>query len=163
RSAPGISVRRELRASDDGYRDDLVAGLRASADAARLADEIAFSSARLLLLAADPPGPYARARDLAGSDPAGAGWICFVIAYLGPLDGQDPFAGIDAGRAADDLALDGIPLGPRTSHDPARGSQTLAAFRQWLGRASGGAGANPFAGEPSWSPERRFERLYDRL
>jgi hypothetical protein len=56
-----------------------------------------------------------------------------------------------------------VPLGPRTSHDPAHGTRTMDAFRQWLARARDDGAANPFAGEPSWSPERRFERLYDRL
>ena len=40
-------------------RSALVPGLRASADAERLADEVAFAAGRLALLAADPPGLYA--------------------------------------------------------------------------------------------------------
>ena len=51
----GVRVRREGRAEDDGYSSSLIPGVRASADAQRLAEEIAFSSARLLALAADPP------------------------------------------------------------------------------------------------------------
>src|SRR5262245_27503306 len=57
RVATHVRVRRELRASDDGYRSELVAGLRASADAERLAEEAAFASGRLLVLATAPPGP----------------------------------------------------------------------------------------------------------
>src|SRR4030088_2120680 len=61
----GLRVRREGRAGEDGYRSDLLPGLRASADARRLAEEIAFSSGRLAALAAQPPGLYAEARALA--------------------------------------------------------------------------------------------------
>ena len=35
------------RAADDGYEHELVPGLRSSVDAGRLADEMAFSAARL--------------------------------------------------------------------------------------------------------------------
>ena len=63
----GVRVHREGRAEDDGYRSELVPGLRASADALRLVEEIAFSSGRLLALArrAARPlrrGAHARAR-----------------------------------------------------------------------------------------------------
>ena len=47
------------RAADDGYEHELLPGLRSSVDAGRLADEIAFSAARLDELSADPPGLYA--------------------------------------------------------------------------------------------------------
>jgi hypothetical protein len=179
RRARGESVRihREGRAEDDGYRSELVPGLRASADALRLAHEIAFSTGRLLALAAQPPGLYGEARELAGVDLERATWICFLIAYLGPLEDEDPFGGIRLALAgpADELAnLDGVPLGPRTSHDPARGNDTLLAYRQWVargGRASvpvqtapvEGTQAAAFTGDPAWSPERRFERVFERL
>ena len=39
-----IRVQREARAVDDGYRSELVPGLRASADAYRLAEELAFAT-----------------------------------------------------------------------------------------------------------------------
>src|SRR5207248_10018358 len=57
---------------------------------------------------------------------------------------------------------EGIPLGPRSSHDPARGPATLIAYGQWVER-SGGTQARAFAADPAWSPERRFERLFERL
>ena len=92
--------------------------------------------------------------------------MCFLIAYLSPLEGEDPFAGIRMALAAtgdgdaDDLGrlgdLDEIPLGPRTSHDPARGASTLLAYRHWAERA--GSQQLAFEGDPEWSPERRFER-----
>ena len=65
RGAPdGCARDPEGRAADDGFQSDLVPGVRASQDAERLAEEIAFASGRLLALAADPPGPVPRARDL---------------------------------------------------------------------------------------------------
>jgi len=179
----GLRVQREGRAEDDGYRCDLLPGVRASVDAGRLAEEIAFSSGRLLALAADPPDLYAEVRALAAEDLERATWSCFLIAYLSPLEEEDPFAGIRralAGSLAGELPdLDGIPLGPRTSHDPARGVDTLIAYRQWVERAAGasagawssgnggtasaGAQALAFSGDPAWTPERRFERLFERL
>jgi hypothetical protein len=167
RSGAGVRVRREQRAEDDGYRTDLVAGLRASADAERLAEEIAFSCGRLLVLATEPPGAYAQARELVARDAspgaaARAGWILFVTAYLCPIEGEAPFAGIERVLAQDRPDLAGVPLGPRSSHDASHGTRTLDAYKRWLTRASDGAG-DPFAGEPSWTPARRFERLYERL
>jgi hypothetical protein len=184
-----VRVHREGRAEDDGYHSALLPGVRASADAIRLAGEIAFASARLLGLAAEPPGAYAEARALAAQDLEQATWICFLTSYFSPLDspgegldlstgapgeqsldGDDPFTGIQmalegglgevalAGGAGD---LDEIPLGPRTSHDPARGAATLLAYRHWTEQNGGQAGA--FSGDPGWSPERRFERLFERL
>jgi hypothetical protein len=154
-----LRVHREGRAEDDGYRSALVPGLRASADAGRLVEEIAFAAGRLLELGAEPPGLYGEARALAGQDPEQAGWMCFLITYLCPLEGEDPFAGIrlalTRGRVPE---LEGVALGPRSSHDPARGSDTLRAYRDWVERQPGA-----FAGDPGWSPERRFERLFERL
>jgi Alpha-glutamyl/putrescinyl thymine pyrophosphorylase clade 3 len=164
----GVRVHREGRAQDDGYRSSLLPGVRASADAARLSEEIAFANGRLLALAAAPWGLYAEARKLAEDDLRQASWTCFLISYLSPLDsppdGADPFAGIRLAlerelRAPEEL--DGIPLGPRTSHDPARGVETLFAYRHWVQSADSEAGA--FIGDPDWSPTRRFERLFERL
>jgi hypothetical protein len=199
--AQGQRVRREHRAADDGYRSELVPGLRASADASRLAQEIGFSSGRLLALAAAPPGLYGELRELAAGDLERATWGCFLIAYLSPAEGEQPFAGIraalerspaqgapawSAARPPTELPdLDGLPLGPRTSHDPARGSETLLAYLQWVerggtatgGQSGAGAPAAPvltpsgppasqalaFTGDPGWTAERRFERLFERL
>nr|WP_246345033.1 hypothetical protein [Conexibacter arvalis] len=54
-----------------------------------------------------------------------------------------------------------VPLGPRTSHEPARGTATLAAYRAWVERA--GSQEAAFRGETAWRPERRFARVYERL
>jgi Alpha-glutamyl/putrescinyl thymine pyrophosphorylase clade 3 len=163
----GLRVQREGRAEDDGYRCELVPGLRASADATRLAQEVAFASGRLLVLAAAPPGLYGDARALGASDLEQATWMCFLIAYLSPLQGEhdDPFAGIRLALAAGAGTLPDlseIPLGPRTSHARERSEETLRAYLSWADRA-GPSQAAAFAGDPAWSAERRFERLFERL
>jgi len=180
--AESVVVHRELRAQDDGYRSELVPGVRASADAQRLAEEIAFSSGRLLALGAQPPGVYGEIRALAAGERERATWACFLTAYLCPLDADDSFAGVrlalermpdshlDAGAPPD---LSDIPLGPRSSHEPARGAETLIAYGQWAqrngglhgeaGQAARATQARAFAGDPAWSPQRRFERVFERL
>ena len=186
-----VRVRRQERASSDGYESPLLPGVHSSADAQRLAQEIAFANGRLLVLAAQPPGIYGELRELAASDLERATWGCFLTAYLSPLEvdpeGGEPFAGIRQALSADvprELPdLEGVALGPRSSHDQARGNETLEAYVQWAQR--GGAPgvvapageareaalqsalamrqAEAFRGDPSWSPERRFQRLYERL
>jgi Alpha-glutamyl/putrescinyl thymine pyrophosphorylase clade 3 len=171
RGGGGLRVRREGRAEDDGYRSELVPGVRASADALRLTEEISFASARLLGLAADPPALYGEARALASEDLERASWMCFLIAYLSPLESEDPFAGVRHAlevaptfAAGEELhELGAIPLGPRTSHDPVRGAETLQAYGQWVTRSGEGSQRAAFTGDPHWSPERRFERLFERL
>lgn len=160
---PGVRVRHLDRAADDGYRSDLVPGLRASADAERLAEEIAVAAERLQRLAVAAPGLYAEVA--AGGDVEERAWLAFLIAYLCPLEGEAPFAAIEAARtswASGELpVLDGVETGPRTAHDPARGSTTLDAYRGWAGRS--GSQAQAFTGEESWTPERRFSRVFERL
>jgi hypothetical protein len=160
-----IRVRRELRAQDDGYRCELVPGLHSSEDARRLAREIGFASARLLALGAYPPSFYSQVREC--GDIEQASWMCFLAAYLSPTQGGEPFAGIGETLLACDWAsgsvpdLQGVALGPRTSHDPARGSETLIAYRRFAEHA--GSQQQAFAGEPEWTPQRRFARLFERL
>jgi hypothetical protein len=159
-----VRVHRETRSEDDGYRCELVPGLHSSEDAKRLAREIGFASGRLLTLTAAPPSLYAEAREC--GDIEQATWMCFLAAYLSPLQGEQPFAGIRqallsswASGAVSDL--EEVPLGPRSSHDPARGSQTLIAYRRFIEHA--GSQEAAFTGEPAWTPQRRFERLFERL
>jgi hypothetical protein len=158
-----LRVRRVARAGADGYGSVLVPGIRATADAERLAEELAFASARLASLAASPTGLYASVA--AESDPEEATWLAFLIAYLGPLDGDDPFAGVRAGRttwASGELPdLSDVQLGPRSSHTRARGSTTIEGYRAWVARA--GTQEAAFTGEGSWTPARRFQRLFERL
>jgi hypothetical protein len=160
------------RGEDDGYRCALVPGLRNSQDALRLAREVGFSSGRLATLAASPPGLYVEVRQQDSWERAT--WMCFLIAYLSPLQGDAPFLGIrqalracGGGEVPDwrhpqELPdLGDVPLGPRTSHDPSRGADTLRAYLQWAQR--GGSQVRAFSGDPTWSEERRFERLFERL
>ncbi|MGC2374974.1 MAG: hypothetical protein WA484_13970 [Solirubrobacteraceae bacterium] len=159
-----VRVHREARSEDDGYRCEMVPGLHSSEDARRLVREIGFASGRLLTLTAAPPSLYAEARDL--EDIEQATWICFLAAYLSPLQGEQSFAGIReallsswaSGTVSD---LEDVPLGPRSSHDPARGSETLIAYRRFAEHA--GSQHAAFTGEPSWTPQRRFERVFERL
>jgi hypothetical protein len=157
-----VRVRQLTQAADDGYRSQLVAGLKASADAERLAAELAFAAARLSELFADPPGVYAEIT--AEPDPEEALWLAFLTAYLSPTQDDDPFAGIAAARvpwASGELPGLVVALGPRTSHDPAAGERTLLAYRARAQRA--GTQAALVAGEAAWTPERRFDRIFERL
>ncbi len=163
RAAGDLRVRRIARAADDGYEHDLAPGLRATVEATRLADEIAFSAARLEQLRNRPLGLYADV--VVTDDPEEAAWLTFQIVYMSPLEGPDPFAVIDTARTSwasgetPDLAF--AELGPRTAHDPTRGAKTLDAYRAWARRA--GSQAAGYTGEPSWTAERRFERAFERL
>lgn len=163
RSGPGLRVRRLERGADDGYHSRLVQGLRSSADAERLAVELGFAATRLRVLEQDPPGLYAEvARE---GDVEERTWLAFLIAYLCPLESDDPFAAIEVVRttwASGQMPdLDGVELGPRAAHEPARGFQTLEAYRAWAARA--GSQAAAFGGEAAWSDERRFARVFERL
>ncbi len=161
--AGGVQVRRSERSADDGYRSALAPGLRASADAARLAEEVTFAAARLAQLTVEPPGLYA---DVASeADPEEALWLAFLIAYLGPLESEDPFAAIAAvrtsWRSGELPAIDDVATGPRSAHAPGRGPATLLAYRAWAQRS--GSQRSGFAGDPGWTPARRFARTFERL
>jgi hypothetical protein len=161
--AGDLHVRRMARAQDDGYDSWAVPGLRATVEAQRLADEIAFAAARLEELESDPPGAYADAATAGGEEGL---WLAFLIAYLSPVEGDEPFAGIEAARtswSAGELPdLEGVALGPRTGHDSARGLATLTAYRARAERAGSQAAALA-ADEASLNPQRRFERAFERL
>jgi hypothetical protein len=162
--ANGVRIRRLARGVDDGYRSPLAAGLRSSSDAERLAEELAFSTQRLTALESAPPGLYTEVSERSEDLEEGT-WLAFLIAYLGPLDEQDPFASIREVRrpwgSPEDLPLADARRGPRGAHDPARGARTTEAYRAWAARA--GSQAAAFSGESSWSAERRFDRLFERL
>ena len=159
-----MRVRRLARSADDGYQNRLVPGLRSSVDADHLAEELAFASTRLAVLEHDPPGLYAEVADAQG-DLEERSWLAFLIAYISPLDADDPFASIQEARTSwasgEPPLLDGIELGPRTAHDPGRGTQTVEAYRGWAART--GSQAAAFTAEAAWTPERRFARVFERL
>lgn len=158
-----MRVQQLARSVDDGYRTPLAPGLRSSVDAERLAAELAFAATRLRVLAEQPPGLYA---EVAGDgDLEQRAWLAFLIAFLCPLQGDDPFASIRAvvtpWASGEEPALDGVQTGPRTAYDPARGDVTIRAYRAWAERS--GSQAAAFTGDHGWSAERRFARVYERL
>jgi hypothetical protein len=152
------------RGADDGYQSPLVIGLKSSTDAGRLAEELAFADHRLRRLEHDPPGLYRDVADAAAGTEEQS-WLAFLIAYLCPLEGEEPFAEIERVRtswSSGELpSLDGVECGPRSAHDPRRGTKTLEAYRAWAARA--GSQASAFTGDGAWTPERRFARAYERL
>jgi len=161
-SRSAMRVRKVTQAADDGYRNELVTGVKASSDAERLAAELAFATARLAELAADPPELYAEIG--AETDLDAALWLAFLTAYLTPTEDEDPFAGIRVAHvpwASGELPQLDVPLGLRTSHDRAAGDRTVLAYRAWAERSGGQRAA--FQGEATWTPQRRFDRLYERL
>ena len=154
-------MRHEARADDDGYRSPLAPGLRSTEDARRLAGEVAFAVARLAALSGDPPGVYAQiARE---PDLEEATWLALLTAYLGPLESDQPFSTIEAVRTpwGELPELDRVELGPRTAHQPRRGTQTLAAYRRFATRA--GSQQLAFTADPTWTAELRFGRIFERL
>ncbi len=162
----GVVVKRMARAVEDGYESELVPGLKASGDARRLAAELAFATARLAELAADPPGLYAEAA--LAEDLEESLWLAFLIAHLSPLAGEDDaFATIAAARttwASGEIPSlgEGAVLGPRTTVDPKQPERTLTAYRGWAPR-HGGSQAASLSGDDNWSAERRFQRVFERL
>jgi hypothetical protein len=124
----GVVTKRLQRAADDGYRNPLVPGLRATADAERLASALAAAAARL-----EPPGPYPEVA--AEPDLEEATWLAFLLAT-------------------------GSGERPSWASDEAPG-RTAEAYRAWARRA--GSQAQAFGGEPSWTPQRRFSRVFERL
>ena len=154
-------MRHEARAADDGYRSALAPGLRSSEDAQRLAQEIGVGAARLDALTTAPPGLYA---EIASEpDDEQACWLAFLVAYLGPLEQDDPFAAIEAVRTrwgtVPDLA--GVEVGPRGSHEPARGRATIDAYMRYAERSGGQQAA--LVANQAWTAAQRFERGYERL
>ena len=156
-----LTIRHEARADDDGFRSPLAPGLRSTQDARRLAEEIAFAAARVHALAIEPPGLYAELAAL--GDPEQASWLGLLIAYLGPLEGEQPFAAIEAVRTpwGELPDLTGAQVGPRGAHDPRRGDETLIAYVRFVERAHSQQLA--FTADPSFSAEQRFARVYERL
>jgi hypothetical protein len=159
-----VTVHRVRNSVDDGYRSALVPGLKSSEEVARLADELAFAAGRLRVLESDPPGLYAEVAD-AEQDLEERTWLAFLITYLGPLETDDPFAAIRAARtswASGQLpAINEIETGPRGAYDPDRPDRTIEAYRAWASRA--GTQSDALAGDPEWTPERRFARALERL
>jgi hypothetical protein len=133
-----VRVRRLARGVEDGYRSALVPGLKSSEDAERLAEEIAFSATRLLLME----------QVAAGAAPEYLPPSWSEIAAPGDLDERT--------MLAMNVVLDG-PRGLKSGNS----DDAIAGFEAWGDR--NGSLAKAFTGEPSWTPERRFERTFERL
>jgi hypothetical protein len=140
-----VVTRRVARAADDGYRNPLVPGLRATADAEKLAAALAWSAERL-----EPPGPH----PAVGEEPEveEAFWLAFLLALVDPA-ARELHAAIIAGRPS--WASGELPDIPGA--DP----RTVPAYRAWVERS--GSQERAFLGEPGWSPARRFGRVFERL
>jgi hypothetical protein len=144
-SRGGVVTRRLARAADDGYRNPLVPGLRATADAERLAAALAAAAARL-----ESPGPYP---DVAAEpDLEEATWLAFLLALAGPEAPELQQAVRESRPAWASGAAPDLPGGR---------ARTAAAYRAWAERA--GSQARAFRGDEAWTPRRRFARVFERL
>ena len=115
-------------------------------------------------LQADPPGLYAEVAD-ASRPIEERTWLAFLIAYLGPVDDAEPFAGIAQARtpwarASRPTSTASRPgPGPPTSPSGASGRSTPTA----RGPSAAGSQEAAFTGDAAWTPERRFARVFERL
>lgn len=173
----GVVTGKLERPADDGFRSELLPGVRSTADALRLAEELTAAEARLSSYGTEAAGPWALVADLAG-EPHKAFAAALVVAVASPDTSADSVATAAAALAAvqaADATLDSLdaiggateaqsilsagPRGPR-AHDAA--AIALAVPAQ-LAHRSGGSLEAALAGEQAWSAERRFARLLDRL
>ena len=153
-----------VRGLDDGYHSQLIPGLRSSADAVRLAEELAWATARLEQITVAPSGLYAELAD-PSIDIEERSWLGFLIAFLGTAEGPEPFAGIAKARCSwssgeGPVLEDAVP-GPRGALVAGQDNRTPEAYRAWAQRS--GSQLAAFTGETSWTPERRFARVFERL
>jgi hypothetical protein len=142
RSSKRLVTRQLQRATDDGYRNPLVPGMKATADAERLAVAVTQAAQRL-----EPPGPDTIIDETPEVEQAT--WLAFLLALAPELSEL-----IDQTRPAweDADKLDVL---------PAAKAKTATAYRAWVQRA--GSQEAAFTGEENWSPERRFGRVFERL
>jgi hypothetical protein len=140
----GVITRRVARAADDGYRNQLAPGLRATADAERLAAALTQAAARL-----QAPGPYP---EIATEPDLEEGtWLAFLLALAGP----------EAPELQSVLREAHPPWGGELGDLPPEMLRTAEAYRAWAGRA--GSQQRAFEGDAGWTPERRFSRVFERL
>ena len=143
---PKRVVTRQLqRAADDGYRNPLVPGLKATADAERLAGALTQAEIRL-----HPPGPYPIIAE--EPDLEQATWLAFLLALAGPEAPELQRALLEARPRLDDDVSAELPS-PR--------ARAAEAYRAWVQRA--GSQESAFTGDAAWTPERRFGRVFERL
>lgn len=133
-----VKVRRLARGVEDGYRSALVPGIKSSQDAERLAQELAFAATRLALME----------QLAAGGDVGDVAAAWREIAAPGDI------------RVRTRLAIQHVLEGPR-GLEPLGRDAAIAGIEAWGDRQ--GSLEAAFQGDPSWTPERRFERLFERL
>jgi hypothetical protein len=136
-----VVTRKLVRAADDGYRNPLVQGMKATADAERLAGALTLAVERL-----QPPGPHPVIADV--PDLNDATWLAFLIALAPEL--EETLIEAQPRWADKDLSLL-----PEAKQRPAN------AYLAWVERA--GSQEAAFTGEDSWTPARRFDRVFERL
>jgi hypothetical protein len=141
----GVVTRRVARAADDGYRNPLTPGLRATADAERLAGALTAAEKRL-----EPPGPYPAIAEQ-GNHEEGT-WLAFLLALAGPEAPELQAALLEARPAWSAGTPDDLPPERRRTAD---------AYRAWAERA--GSQAAAFEGDANWTAQRRFARVFERL
>jgi hypothetical protein len=145
RSSNRLVTRKLARSEDDGYRNPLVPGMKATADAERLAAALTAAEARL-----QPPGPYPLLGEIA--DIEQATWLAFLLALAGPDKPDLHEALLAAPPRWEDAESAAV---------PAAQARTVAAYLAWVARS--GSQEAAFTGEASWSPTRRFGRVFERL
>jgi hypothetical protein len=140
-AAKGITVRRLARAEDDGYDNELLPGLRATADAERLARELVISAERI------------EAIPSFSGDVEEVLWREFQHAVIGRSDvAGSAWAGGDNPGPQEP--------GPRgVAAD--RQSALWQRYRAWADTHDGQLAA--LTAGASGSPESRFDRAYERL
>ena len=141
--AKRLVTRQLARAADDGYRNPLVPGLKATADAERLAVALTQAARR----GCEPPGPYPLIAD--EPDLEQATWLAFLLALAPEL--------------RDVLAEAQPALGGRGRRRAARGQGQAPPPPTAPGSERAGSQEAAFTGEASWTPERRFGRVFERL
>ena len=127
RSSGRLVTRKLARAADDGYRNALVPGIKATADAERLAHAVTAAHARL-----DPPGPYTAIDET--PDVEQATWLAFLFALAPEL-----YDIIDEVRPSwEDADVSTLPEAKQ---------KTAGSYRAWVERA--GSQEAAFTGEAS--------------
>ena len=95
----------------------------------------------------EPPGPVPA--DRREPDLEQATWLAFLFALAPELQRADRRDAPARGRT------------PTSTRCPRPRPSTAAAYRAWVERA--GSQEAAFTGEESWTPERRFGRVFERL
>jgi hypothetical protein len=140
-NANRVVTRKLARAADDGYRNPLLPGLKATADAERLAGALTQAELRL-----HSPGPHPVIAEIENLEDAT--WLAFLIALAPELE---------------EILTEARPSWSDrdTSALPAAKQRTAEAYFAWVERA--GSQAAAITGEEIWTPERRFDRVFERL